>query len=182
MSPIWPTPTLTQRAAPVLLSIGMASMVGNSARLTSFTAASASWPAADRAYLVPFSLDFPFTVRRVLAYNGSTVAGNFDIGVYDRYGSLIFNIGSTAQSGASVIQQVALGSPIELPPGIYGMAISRSSTSATNFRAAVPQNLLTAAGMRQRDSSLPLPSTFSGFGSMATDHLPVFGIASVDVI
>lgn len=182
MSPVWPTPELFQPGLPLILSIGMESMVGRSARLSSFTAASAAWPSANRAYLIPFSIDAPFKVARVFAYNGGTASGNFDIGVYDRYGGLITSIGSTAQSGTSSIQQVSIGSPPTLEPGIYCMAISRSNTTATNFRAAAPQNILTAAGMRQRDSSVPLPSTFDSFASMATDYLPVFGIASVDVI
>jgi hypothetical protein len=182
MSVVWPTPELFQPGLPLILSIGMESMVGRSARLSSFTAASAAWPAANRGYIIPFSIDAPFVIRRVFAYNGSTVAGNLDIGVYDRYGGLITSIGSTAQSGASAIQQVALGSPVTLSPGVYAMAMASSSTSATYFRAATPQNILTAAGMRQRDSSLPLPSSFSSFVSMATDHLPVFGLASVSVL
>ncbi len=181
MSPVWPTRELVQPTVPVLLSIGMASMVGNSARLSSFTAGSAAWPAANRGYGIPFSLDKPYEVRRALLYNGATVSGNFDIGVLDRYGDRITSIGSTAQAGVSSIQQVAFGSPVTLDPGVYILALGINNTTATVFRTATPAALLSMAGMRQFDS-FPIPATAPALAAMATDYLPVFGIASVDVI
>ena len=47
------------------------------------TPASATFPSANRAILVPFVVTEDCTVVKLWAYNGAAVSGNIDLGIYD---------------------------------------------------------------------------------------------------
>jgi len=64
-------------------------------------------------------------------YNGATVSGNFDIGIYDDQQNLIAHSGSTAQAGTTQWQVVAVSAAFD--PGVYYMALAFDNTTATTY-------------------------------------------------
>jgi hypothetical protein len=93
---------------------------------------SVAWPVANTAIFVPFVIWSNYLVQTVWWGNGSTANGNVDCGVFSHDAqSLLFNAGTTAQSGTQAIQTVALSSSVLLAPGYYYMALVGSSLTGT---------------------------------------------------
>lgn len=146
------------------------------------TFASGGWPAANTAFAIPFQIWTPYLVQSVFWLNAATTAGNLDAGVYSADGqSLLFHAGSTAQSGASVPQAVAVG-PYLLEPGTYFMALVASviTTPKIIFTTTPNTYSLQAVGCGQMASAgPPLPAALTlTTPSTFTLLLPVFGISS----
>ena len=74
--------------------------------------ASAGWPSANGALLFPFTLTKQIIVLEVFVYNGATISGSFDVGVYSADGNKVFSSGAVAQSTASVIQSASVSTNI----------------------------------------------------------------------
>lgn len=140
-----------------------------------------AWPVANMAFFVPFVIMAPYLVRTLWWHNGASVTGNVDCGVYTAGGTLLLSAGSTAQSGISQPQKVALGTPFLLGPGSYYMALAASSASALIARAAPPALSGQMMGLAQQASALPLPATATP-ASISNTCLPIFGIARATVI
>lgn len=123
-----------------------------------------TWPTANKALYIPFTIPFPYSVRRVWWHNGSSVTStNFDFGIYTVSGTRLYSTGSTAASGTNTLQFV---SPTEflLSPGRYFMAIACSSVTAS--RGGTGLTGLTAArnrmsGLLEEAAALPLPATMT---------------------
>lgn len=117
--------------------------------------ATAIWPAALRALYCPVKVLFPLTVYKMAWLNGSVVAGNVDVGIYDVNGTRLVSTGMVAMSGVSVIQ-VADITDTPLLPGNYFLAMNASSATATFERAAAPDVLTArACGMQQQLITTP---------------------------
>lgn len=140
--------------------------------------ASAAWPAANRAIYVPFSLPFPYLLRKFFWCNGGTANGNVDCGIYSRAGTKICATGSTAQAGTSVVQSAApsIGATLLMPDSYY-LALALSSGTGTIFQVAPAAN---EAGIAFQATAFALPATFT-LGTTG-GALPMFGIADVGVI
>jgi len=94
------------------------------------TFVSTAWGTANKAYYTPILLPMRYPVKNFFVYNFATVAGNFDIGIYNANDmTRLWSSGSTAMSGASALQFVA--KDIILDPGAYYLALSSNSTTAT---------------------------------------------------
>ena len=148
------------------------------------TTTSHAWPTGNLVILVPFMISSPYLVKSVFWLNGGTAAGNMDCGVYTADASeLLFNAGTTAQSGTSVPQAVALGTAVLLEPGTYYMALVNSGTSGTGVGPStnITTQALESTGCAQAaNGALPLAASQtlaapSSFGGVLT---PVFGISS----
>lgn len=138
-----------------------------------------TWPTANRAIYVPFSIPWPYPVRRVFWSNGSSVTStNWDMGIYTADGTRIYSTTSTAASGVSVLQYVT---PTEfvLTPGRYYMALACSSATAarggTGATGAIPARLA-MAGYLQEAAALPLPATADLAATCTFTIHPLFGI------
>lgn len=94
----YPTVTITPNSQE---SIGMA--IGT----TAWTAT--TYPGSSRAIFIPFTILRPITVYKMFVYNGATVSGNVDVGIYDFTRSRLWSSGSTPQAGASQLQWFTLG-------------------------------------------------------------------------
>lgn len=142
------------------------------------TASSITWPVANTAFYLPFTLPFAYPVRRVFWVNGSSVTStNMDFGIYTADGTRLYSTGSTAQAGISAVQYVT---PTEflLSPGRYYFALACSSTTANrggtgNIPASATRQRL--IGNLQEASALPLPVTMTGV-AVANSCLPLCGI------
>jgi hypothetical protein len=124
--------------------------------------------------LFPVDVFEPITLVKAFVMNGATVNGNFDIGIYDANLNKLFSTGSTAQAGASAIQEVDIAD-FQLDIGAYHLAFALSSTTAayfawsTSFSAVAGSNFMTAA-------AFPLPATFVSAG--VTSGTPLFGFST----
>lgn len=167
--------------SPVICSHSPESFGSSQRTITSVASgASSAWPAANRAIYVPFALAAPYGVQRVWWVNGTTANVNVDCGVYTVGGTRLGAIGSTAQSGTSVLQSAALA--LYLLPGSYYMALLLSATTGHTFRtspAVANQQLLGMAQQAVGATALPATATFA---AVASAYLPLFGITSRTVI
>jgi len=140
--------------------------------------ASATWPVANTAFYMPLIVPWPYPVRRMFWLNGSSVTStNMDVGIYTDSGTRLFSSGSTAESGASLLQYVTLGTELILTPGRYYLALACSSTTAnrggTGVAGTVARNR--QVGVLQEASALPLPATMTG-AQVANAFLPFMGV------
>lgn len=126
---------------------------------SAFTATSAL-PAANEALFLPVLVTFPLTVYGLGWGNGATVTGNTDCGIYDSEGARLVSLGSTAQSGTSVIQTTSI-TALTLNPGRYYLALAADNNTALyrcNQTLAV-STVQRASGVAQQTSAFPLPAT-----------------------
>ena len=142
--------------------------------------ASLTWLVANKAIYIPLWLPFWYQVNRVWWYNGSSVTSvNNDLGIYDADGTRIYSTGSTAQSGASVLQYVTVSTPFRLPPGRYFLALAISSVTANRGGTGGATNTLTRlrqSGIMEEASALPLPAVATFAAITATQPTPHYGI------
>jgi hypothetical protein len=132
---------------------------------------------------IPFTLWSPILAHKVWWSNGATASGNVDVGVYadpDGTPTLLFNGGSTAQSGTTAIQSVTLGSDYLLLPDSYYLAISVSSATATFECGSSGSASLSKMGIAKQTASAgpPCPATLTLITS-ANDStwIPNFGFS-----
>ncbi len=140
--------------------------------------ASGAWPTTNVAIFIPFYVPGPFTVRSFWCFNGASVSGNVDLGVYGLDGSLIVSTGSTAQAGVSALQITTVTAKL-LMPGAYYMALACDNTTATFTRTAtVPVLGLQSAGVTQAGSNFPL-ANLPTFATAAQAYTPFMGLAQI---
>jgi hypothetical protein len=64
-------------------------------------AVSTAWPSANLAIFIPIRVPSPVMVCKLAMGAGATAAGNFDMGIYDRFGNLLVSSGATAKSATT---------------------------------------------------------------------------------
>ena len=136
-----------------------------------------TYPAANRALAVPFEIAFPFLVRKVFWFNGTTATtDSIDVGVYTEAGTRLVSGGGTAVSGASATQEVDVTDTL-LKPGRYWLAYVQNGVTATPIMSATTAANARALGAAQMASAYVLPATFTP-AAIAAANLPLCGIAS----
>ena len=120
-----------------------------------------AWPTANMACYYPLYLPVAFTFDAFITYNGATINGNLDIGVYDANDfSLIVSLGTTAQAGSINTRQEYAVAQTTLSPGAYFLGMASSSATSTYVRrtyaSATPMFLHQAGGSFQL-TAMPLP-------------------------
>jgi len=154
-------------------------LVGTGTAMTG--AASATYPAANRALYIPVTLAVPTLVVKLASYNGATVSGNIDVGIYDRVGTRLVSAGSTAQAGASAWQEFDITDTL-LGPGCFFLAVAMDNTTGTLFRVLGGQaRYLTAHGMAQQATAFPLPATAT-FAAPAVAVVPMIMLTGRTVV
>lgn len=139
------------------------------------TGASTTWTSANLAYYFPFRMEYPDTARKMWVENGTVVAGNVDVAIYDASGARLVSMGSTAQAGTSAVQVFDI-TDTYLAAGRYYMGLALSSATATVIRAAPNLEMERCLGVQQQATAFPLPSTVT-FAAVTTAYVPFFGIA-----
>ncbi len=143
--------------------------------------ASAVWPAANEAIYIPFSVPVPFLAARMFIYNGGTVNGNVDLGIYDVDGNTIITKGATAQAGTSALQFLDI-TDTTLNPGVYYMGVSMDLSGAGTATAIswAPNNLTIAraSGILSQSTASPLPTSTATFAAAQHAYIPVVGVSS----
>lgn len=138
--------------------------------------ASATWPAADRSILCPVTVTDTITVRKLWVKNGTAVAGNLDLGIYDATATtLIASTGEVLQAGTSAIQSQSITATV-LAPGSYYMALASDSGSSTFMRAApgASAQRIKHFGLLQASTNSPLASSPT-LAILANDYVPMMG-------
>lgn len=122
--------------------------------------ASQAWPLANMAIYVPIEILYPVTVTRLLVNNGTTVAGNIDVGIFDVNGSRMVSMGSVIQSGTSASQLFDIPDTTLLPGMYYmGLALSNVTGTISGFGGVFVD--MAPMGFGQQASAFPLPATIS---------------------
>ena len=113
------------------------------------------------------------TSRGFALLNGSAVAGNVKVGLYDRLGRLVAESASTAQSGTAAFQRINWTKSINLTPGTYYVGVTFDNTGA-RFRAHPFGNFgaTKATGLAYGT----LPKTISPPTTFTTNLAPVGGL------
>ena len=134
-----------------------------------------AYPVANLAIFTPFRISRPVTFSTMFAYNGATVSGNIDVGVYSADGTKIVSSGSVAQAGASSIQTFTV-SATELDAGLFYFAISMDNTTATvNRHAPTVPAVVSFLGVAQMAAAFPLPATAT-FANASSGIAPLVGL------
>lgn len=136
--------------------------------------ASATWPASNRAILVPFRLWKPHTIAKVFVANGAAVSGNIDVGVYDEKFTRLVAAGSTAQAGTSV-NQVFDVTDTQIGPGLFYLACALDNTTGAVLRSSLQTQFCRAVGVVQMASAFVLPATITP-AAPASDYVPLLGV------
>ena len=141
---------------------------------------SGTWAASNRAIFYPFRLTRPFTAVKMFLYNGATVSGNVDLGIYDTSGTRLISTGSTAQAGVSSIQVIDI-TDTRFGPGVFYLAIACDNTTATIFRASLPVIEAKSMGVAQMSAAFPLPAAAT-FATISATYSYCFGLTSRSVV
>lgn len=146
------------------------------ASIIGFSWTSLAWPTTNTAIFIPFRIAYPITIVKMFWYNGATVSGNIDTGIYNSEGTRLVSIGSTAQATINVIQVVDI-TDTTLEPGLYYMALAADNTTST-FR------MLNALAVQSRSfgvysvaTSFVLPSSVTYAGAI-TNPIPLIGLTT----
>lgn len=124
----------------------------------------ATWGVNNKAFFYLFKIRRPMIAKQMWFHNGTTPAGNIDVGLFagdDRQvGASLALIGGVAQSGAGAIQKFDIAD-VPLRGGqlvFFGVSLS---SSAANYNAIGTASLQIgrSMGIYQQTTAYPLPST-----------------------
>jgi hypothetical protein len=132
--------------------------------------ASAVYTSASRAYYYPIEVNDFVTVTMMALFNGATVSGNVDVGIYDVNGKRLVSAGSTAQAGASTIQTFDV-TDTALEPGDYYLAMACDNITATFFCYKPNAQIMEAFGTWMQATAIPLPATAT-FATASSGFVP----------
>jgi hypothetical protein len=142
--------------------------------------ASASWTLANRATYIPISINQTITVLNLFILNGATAANNFDLGIYDAFGTKIVSTGSTAQAGTNNLQVVSIAQTT-IGPGQYYLAGAFNGTSGTVFRYTPSTVQQQEVGVFNQNTAFPLPANAT-FATATSAQIPIIGLATVNTV
>lgn len=143
-----------------LSTLGQGSEAGETYSSSSLSLpAAVAWGTALYAIYIPITIPVPFTVYKMAVLNGATVAGNVDVGIYDRWGNRLVSMGSTAMAGVSTVQSFDVADTV-LTPANYFFAFVSDSTTATFSCVTLAAQGQRASGVQvQTLGAMPLPAT-----------------------
>lgn len=119
--------------------------------------ASLAWPDDNRAVLLPLTIPSPYTIRFFRFSAGAVQSGNFDMGVYDHFGTLLRSLGSTTFPAPNSFSSIPI-TALTLQPGTYFVAFVIDNQVAEVFgQGFVNARVLVIAGLRGASPAFPLP-------------------------
>lgn len=166
---------------PVVISCATPQSIGEALSSIGQSLTAAAWPASNRAYYVPVSIFSTLTVVKMFVINGGTASGNIDVGIYDAGGARLVSIGSTAQSGTSVIQEFNI-TDTTLSPGLYYLACAMDNTTGTVEVWNPSAGIMRAFGVCEQSSAFALPSTATFGAITSTLRVPFIAATTRSVI
>lgn len=148
------------------------------------TPGSAVFTLANRIYYYPFRVPESWSITHVGTVNGTVANGNLDLGIYTPSGNRLGSTGTTAQSGTSAPQVIALTAAVQLFRGEwYYFGLTHSNTTGTFFRSTLTLALYARAlGVLTEDAvGFGLPATAT-FAAAADAFAAVCGIAVTGLV
>jgi hypothetical protein len=141
------------------------------------TGVSAGSGTANKAFYFPFELERQSRFTTAWIYNANTIAGNWDIGIYDEEGNRRWSSGSTAMAaGTNAPQTFTISGGITLARGGWLLGVAHSTGTGApwvfNGGNAIDH---AAAGSFSQTSAFPLPATAT-FAQNVTAWQPYIGI------
>jgi hypothetical protein len=118
---------------------------------------STAWPSANLAIFVPMRVAVPVTVYKLAIGAGATAAGNFDVGIYDRFGNKLVSSGATAKAGS--VEQIIDVTDTRIGPGLYYLALAADGTNNYICRTASNLQFTKAYGVLNMSTAYVLPAT-----------------------
>jgi hypothetical protein len=164
----------------LILSPASPNSIGEAINAMGLSLSSATWPTANKAIYVPFSLSEPFPVAKIFVINGTAVSGNIDVGVVDRGGSRRVAIGSTAQSGTTAVQEFDV-TDTTLNPGEYFFTVAMDNTTGQLESWNPNSAICRALGLREQTSAFPIPSSAT-FAAISSSRIPFIGLTPRTVV
>lgn len=155
----------------IIISTASPHSIGVDLNTIGSTSTAAAWPTANKAIFVPFSVHGPVTVVKMFLENGGTVSGNVDVGIYDRGGARLVSSGSTAQSGASAIQEFNITDTL-LNPGLYYLACALDITTGQIARWSPSAAIGRGLGVAEQTSAFALPSSAT-LAALSSGYIPL---------
>jgi len=144
-------------------------------------AVSTAWPSANLAIFIPIRVPSPVMVCKLAMGAGATAAGNFDMGIYDRFGNLLVSSGATAKSATT--EQILDVLDTRIGPGLYYLALSADGTNnytcwTGNGTAPAPVEKARLCGTLEMATAYPLPATAT-FAARTTAAIPALAAYTV---
>lgn len=139
------------------------------------TPSSGAWPAANDALFIPITIKQSVRVKRIYWWNGNSVSGNLDVGVYTKAGGRIISSGSIAQTGGGTALQFYNPTDFNLSAGIYYLAMAMNNTTGTQLRQNAGVNNMICLGCAKQASAFALPATAT-FATVTASYLPFIGL------
>ena len=173
-----PTITLGD-PTPVMVSALSRSSIGGELAVVGSSPADLTWPSANLAVYIPFTLAESITAYKMWVFNGAAVSGNLDIGIYNEAGTKLIATGSTAQSGTTAIQTVDVADTA-LGPGTFYLALVLDNGTGKvrqQLFSTSPTIYPTVCGIAQESSAFPLPASFTLATNTTFGGGPVFGFS-----
>lgn len=126
------------------------------------TPVATTWIANMVAY-IPFSLPFPYPLKRFFWLNGSTnTTTNVDMGIYTRGGQKLASTGTTVMGTVSILQFAAPTATMILAPGMYYLAWTcDNTTSRANCQAATAVQGKLIGLVQETTGGFGLPATMT---------------------
>lgn len=146
---------------------------GQAAPMTTTTGTDTT-PVVTEQYLCAVLVEANTTLTGVALLNGSAVAGNVTVALYDSAGALLASSASTAQAGTAAYQQIPFAAAVAVKgPGRYFVMASFDNVAA-RFRSHIlgnfPAGKLTAQ-VYGTLAAVTVPTTFTtGLGPIADTY------------
>jgi hypothetical protein len=131
-------------------------------------------PSITETYIARVVVKFSTTLTGIAVLNGSAVAGNLNVILYDADGNPVASSGAVAQSGTAAYQSVPFSAAVPVVgPAVYYVGLQCSSTSArfrTHIISVVPASKKTAETFGTA-TAITVPTTFTtGQGPIASTY------------
>jgi len=141
---------------------------------------SLAWPSAGLALYIPEYIAAPGLVVGAFWQNGTAVAGNVELALYDEDGNKLATTGLIAAATVSVPQYTAFASPVLVTTGRYYLAVVASSASQqflawTTSAAATNVNRMFGI-LEQAGLGSGLPASWTPVTS-ARSYLPLVSLS-----
>lgn len=149
---------------------------GNARAGGAFVPASAGWGTASQAVYIPFSLPFPYLIRRMFWVNGSSAGSTHELAVYTFGGRQLVTTSGQTGTGNSAPQYITLGTPYLLSPGTYYLGYSLNATTSNRIFLDSDLSALIKrfTGILEQASASPLPA-LATFATPTTTSYPLVG-------
>lgn len=129
------------------------------------------------AQFFPWHLEAPIRIVKGFVFNGASVNGNVDVGVYDYALNRVVSNGAVLQAGTSTIQEFDI-TDTTIMPGRYWIAFLCTGTGTVFGRSQADEYIMPLAAILELTGQTALPATAAAVKSTATTPLvPVFGFS-----